>query len=425
MNPSFRVYRRNMFLLLTAVYVMEMFFRNCLNVAKDTLEGAFDLGASAWGMLGSAYLYPQVLFLVVFGVVVDHFDIRKVFIAATAAVTAGSLLFAAAPNAAVLVLGRCLTGFGEGLLFPAFVKYLGLWYGKKEQDRMMGIATAVAYAVGMMALSPLSFLLERVPWRYVYAIPMLVTLSLLLLICRKTASLPSHKGFEAPPDSDAAKRGEPVSLKESLIGMGRLVAQRRMWPPMVMMMGIFGASNVLNGVWGSSFLAEAYGLTMTQASEQLLFVLVGTAVAAVAAPDFSQWVGSRRIPLMIDCLGLTVCWAALILGAGRLSVAALRVVLLLIGVFNSATVMGLLLFKEMNPPGQVGASVAVYTMSTSVGGCLTGVLVGVVYETLGESLSNYKLALCSCVGILLIGFVCSCMTETDCKRMGAAADDRK
>lgn len=421
MNTAFRSYRRKMFALLTVIYVMEMYFRNCLNVGQDVLEANFGLGAAAWGLLGSTYFYAQTAMTLPSGIVVDSSDIKTVYRYSLGAVVIGGLLFSAAINMTMLVLGRFLVGAGEVFLFTAWFKSLSYWYPKQSQDRLTGVVTCLAYGIGIMALSPMSRALKLLPWRIVYAIPAVISLVVLLSLQKHMESTPEDAGFRAIPEIAVPNEKQGTSWQEVLHGMAVLLRQRRTWPPLVMMAGVMGASATLSGVWGISFLAEACQITSARASELLTGTLVGTAAAAMAGPEISRRMGSRRIPLVACCLGQTVCWIVLLWATDWLSATGLAVLLLLSGFCNAPTVLGMLLVKEMNPAKYIGVSVALFSLGTVAGGALFPTLVGVIYQRLGNGLIQYRTALSICILMLLVSTVCACVTETHCQSCETAA----
>lgn len=425
MNAAFRPYRRKMFVLLAVVYVMEMFFRSCLNVGRDALETSFGLGAAAWGLLGSTYFYAQTAMTLPSGIVVDSSDIKTVYRYSLAAVVVGALLFSAAVNMMMLVLGRFLIGAGEVFLFTAWIKILSYWYPKQSQDRITGAVTCLAYGTGIMALSPMSWALKLLPWRIVYAIPALLSLLVLLSLRKSMESTPKNAGFQTVSEIAVPDKQQETSRQEVLRGMAALLRQQRTWPPLVMMAGVMGASATLSGVWGVSFLTEAYQITATRASELLTGTLVGTAVAAMAGPEISRRLGSRRIPLVVCCLGQTVCWIVLLWAADRLSNTGLAVLLLLSGFCNAPTVLGMLLVKEMNPAQYIGVSVALFSLGTVAGGALLPTLVGLIYQRLGNGLTQYRAALSICILALLVSTVCACATETHCQSCETPADEQE
>lgn len=414
MDRQFISYRRRMFTILVAAYVMEMYLRNCLNVSQGVLEAAFGMGAAAWGALGGAYSYSQLVCTLPSGILADYVDTKKLIAASLALVVVGSAVFAVAPSVPFLFWGRFLTGAGESFLFVAWIKSIGFWYGKKGQDFLTGFSSCLAYITGALALFPLNACLERFSWRAVYAVPVLATLMLLALSLRFTTTEPSGAGFVPPPDSDTAWRTEKTTLKEILSGLAELLKQKRTWPPLVMLLGIYGASYTLNGVWGASFVAKVYGISTTQTAGLLTFTLVGTAIAAFTAPIVSQAIRSRRIPLFVSCLGMTLCWSVLIFFAGRLSAAVLRMLFLLMGLCGSPTILGILLVKEMHPARYTGVSVSLFSLGAVFGGALVPLLVGVVYETLGDGADHYRLALCVCIVFLILSTICSLAVETHC-----------
>src|SRR5947209_5289246 len=86
------------------------------------------------------------------GALGDILGRRKVFIAGIALIAAGSLICAAAPNSAVLIAGRGLTGLGSALEIPASLAILAVTYPDPHaRSRAIGVwasCNGLAMAVG-------------------------------------------------------------------------------------------------------------------------------------------------------------------------------------------------------------------------------------------------------------------------------------
>lgn len=85
--------------------------RSILGVATPVITTEFNsFGDVGW--YGSAYLLSPCCFQLLVGKLYAHFDVKRVFVAALAIFEVGSVICAAAPTSACLIVGRAVAGLG-------------------------------------------------------------------------------------------------------------------------------------------------------------------------------------------------------------------------------------------------------------------------------------------------------------------------
>jgi len=113
-----------------------------------------ELGASVnqlqWVVDSYNLVYATLLLTA--GTLADLFGRRRLFVAGIALIAVGSLVCALAPNAAMLITGRGITGLGAAFEIPASLAILTVAYSDaQERGRAIGIwasCNGLALAVG-------------------------------------------------------------------------------------------------------------------------------------------------------------------------------------------------------------------------------------------------------------------------------------
>jgi MFS family permease len=96
----------------------------------------------------AVYPLTLVIVLLVFGDLADHLGRRAAILLGLAGMLLGTLLFAVAPNIAVVLIGRALMGIGVGLaLSPASAAVLE--FSRPGRERSAGSVTTAATALGL------------------------------------------------------------------------------------------------------------------------------------------------------------------------------------------------------------------------------------------------------------------------------------
>lgn len=123
-----------------------------VNLGAHAIGGALGLGVSALQWVLDVYNLVYATLLLTGGLLGDLFGRRRVFIAGMAVFTFGSLACGLAPNGAVLIAGRALTGLGAALLLPSSLSILSATYpDAKERAHAIGVwasCNGLAFAIG-------------------------------------------------------------------------------------------------------------------------------------------------------------------------------------------------------------------------------------------------------------------------------------
>ena len=105
-------YRKVIFIILAAAYLLVYFHRLSLSVVANDLVAEFQTTASVMGLLGSIYFYCYALMQIPAGLLSDSLGPRKVVSASLLVAAIGSIFFGLAPNVPMAFVGRVLVGVG-------------------------------------------------------------------------------------------------------------------------------------------------------------------------------------------------------------------------------------------------------------------------------------------------------------------------
>ncbi|KAJ0350304.1 hypothetical protein COL154_013323 [Colletotrichum chrysophilum] len=106
--------------------------RSILATAIPEITSEFNsLSDVAW--YGSAYLFTQCSFQLLFGKLYAEYSIKWIFLIGLAIFEVGSVVCAAAPNSVVLIVGRAVAGVGAaGLMTGALIVGFGSANGRRR-----------------------------------------------------------------------------------------------------------------------------------------------------------------------------------------------------------------------------------------------------------------------------------------------------
>jgi MFS transporter, DHA2 family, methylenomycin A resistance protein len=123
-----------------------------VNLAAKRIAGDLGLGVSALQWVIDAYNLVYASLLLTGGTLADLYGRRRLFAIGIGLLIAGSLVCGLAPNGAVLIAGRALTGLGAALELPTSLAILTVAYPDKAQRaRALGIwasCNGLAFVIG-------------------------------------------------------------------------------------------------------------------------------------------------------------------------------------------------------------------------------------------------------------------------------------
>lgn len=287
--------------LLSALF---MFYKYALEVSPSvmntTLMQAFDINGAALGNLAASYFYAYLLLQIPAGLLLDKFGPRKTTTLAIVLCALGGLVFAKADNLLVASIGRFLTGAGAAFAAVNCLKLIANWFPSRQFAFMAGLMMTMAMLGAVGGQAPLSGFIDAFDWRHameIIAIAGLILAALFYLIVRDKA--PDHqrmKNLSSPS----------ISLWSSL---RRILKNSQAWWLSAYSGFAFAPVMIFGGLWGVSFLTEAFSLDKNTAAQSVSMIFVGFAIGAPVFGWFSDWIERRRIVMfwgtLISLLSIT------------------------------------------------------------------------------------------------------------------------
>lgn len=417
---SMNKYRWFIWGLLAFAYIIVFFHRFAAGVVKDDLIRDLALSESAFASLGAMYFYAYMFMQIPVGFLADSLGARKTVTIGTIFAALGSIVFGLATTVTLAFLGRFLVGLGVSVVFISILKILSTWYKESEFGTMSGITSFVGNMGGLIAQTPLVWMVSMFTWRNTFIAIGVVTLFVAVLIYVFVRNTPQEKGFPslAELEGNAVKKStgkEKINLFKALI---EVVSNWRTWPPFVIFACFFGAFTSLSGYYGTSFMMDVYGLEKSEAANYMMAAVLGLAIGSIVIGKVSDALKKRKLPMFISGIILLLTWTGLVfLNGGQPSLTIMYPLLFLMGLSTSAFILGWACGKEMNNPKVAGISTSVVNMGGFFGAAIIPTFVGNALAG-GHDVMAYNAAfkvayVCIVIGVLSIFLV----KETNCKNI--------
>lgn len=327
--------------LLSAIF---MFYKYALEVSPSvmnlTLMRAFNVSGVGLGNLAACYFYAYLLLQIPAGLLIDRFGPRKTTTLAIALCAAGSLIFAGADSLLMAGVGRFLTGAGAAFAAVNCLKLIANWFPFRQFAFMAGLMMTFAMLGAVGGQAPLAAFIETMEWRHAMEFigaAGLVLAVLFWIVVRDKA--PDH-----------VRERHIASTKISLVdSMKQIFKNPQSWWLSIYSGFAFAPVMVFGGLWGVSFIAEAYELSHNVAAQAVSLIFIGFAVGAPFFGWFSDRLGQRRVVMLWGTILASITISLVVYMPGP-SLYALAVLLFLFGFSISSFLLCFTMIREINLP---------------------------------------------------------------------------
>ncbi|MBX9744278.1 MAG: MFS transporter [Chlamydiales bacterium] len=353
--------------LLSAFF---MFYKYAIEVSPsvmtETLMQTFSITGAELGNLAACYFYSYLLLQIPAGLLLDKFGPRIVTTIAIAVCALGSLVFSRAESLMIAEVGRLLTGAGAAFSVVNCLKLTANWFPNRLFAFMTGLMMTVAMLGAVGGQAPLAAFIERVQWQgamNTLGIGGVILATIFWLIVRDKS--PSHAKKHKLTFST-------MSLKKSTY---QILKDPQSWWLSLYSGFAFAPVMVFGGLWGVSFLAEAYQLSTNLSAQMISLIFIGFAMGAPTFGWFSDWLKSRRIVMLWGSVTALFTISAIIYGP-TLFANFLAPLLFLFGFSISSFLLCFTMMREIHSPLLAATAIGFMNAFDALLGALSDPLTG-------------------------------------------------
>jgi sugar phosphate permease len=381
-----RYYRYTVFGIISFTYVMVYFHRMCPAVIAVDIQDYFEVSGTLLGLMSSAYFYPYAIMQLPVGLLVDSWGPRKTVSLFLILAALGSAMMGLTSIFGLAIVGRVLVGIGVSTVFVSNYKLLTEWFEPRKFATMGGIFMAMGGIGVLLSTAPLAWVSNLIGWRMTFVVVGLVSLVMAFVVYRFVFDRPTDRGLPAIDSSREDQRSTKVSI---LLGLKRVLTERRFWPIATWCFFVVGIFFALAGLWGGPFLMHVYGLSKTGAGAVLSMSAVGLVVGSPFLGIMSNHFGRKPILIGSNLLLIMIC-GVFYLFTDRLPHALLYLLFFCLCMSTTALAPVIVAYtKELFPSGVAGTSVGLVNLFPFLGGAFYQVIFGAVLSGGAKDSSVY------------------------------------
>ena len=280
------------FLILSALYILSMFYRVSNAIIAPNLIQELGLNAETLGLLGGSFFYSFALLQIPMGPMLDRIGPRIVITSFSLIGASGAFLFGLGNSFASVLIGRILLGMGMSCVLMGAMKVFVLKFPSEKFATLVGIFISIGTLGNIFATSPLAFLASTIGWRMTFILSGGIAFLLVFLVFWVL-------GGEKKKEQQSVPSSLPVSEIGILQSMRLVLGNLAFWQTSALAFFRYGTYVGLQGLWLGPYLINIKKYSPIQTGNLLLILAIGSIVGGPIAGRLSDRVihSEKRVAL--------------------------------------------------------------------------------------------------------------------------------
>lgn len=151
-EPS-AVYRWMVLLLISLAMFGNYYIYDSISPLADVLKAQLGFSDSQIGLLNGIYSFPNIIMVLIGGIIIDRIGTRKSVLIFTSLIMLGALVTTLQGNFYTMVAGRLIFGLGAESMIVAITTILAKWFRGKQLSFAFGLNLTLARLGSFLALN--------------------------------------------------------------------------------------------------------------------------------------------------------------------------------------------------------------------------------------------------------------------------------
>jgi sugar phosphate permease len=262
-------------------------------VMSAELMSAYSLTGAGLGNLAACFFYGYLLMQIPVGLLLDRFSPGKITAIALLTCALGIFLFAHSVSLVTACLSRFLIGLSASFAAVSCFKLTSIWFPPKRFAFVAGLSMTAAMLGAIGGQAPLSLLVNQFGWRhaleFIAILGFILSFFIWLIIKDRQEITPCHL---------TAKTDEMPFMSK----LRALLKHKQTWLLSIYSGLAFAPVSVFGGLWGVSFLEEAYALDVSRSAHYISIIFIGFAIGCPLTGWLSDYIGQRKIIMALGTI---------------------------------------------------------------------------------------------------------------------------
>jgi len=381
---------------LVAIYAVSQFLRNSVGVIANDLAHELQLSATQTGLLSSAFFFTFAVVQIPVGIFIDRYGPKRVMLATAVVAVIGTVLFAFAPSASLLIAARALMGLGCSTFFMAPLVIYARRFPPQRFASLTSIQMGGANLGTLAATAPLAASSAAIGWRGSFLVVAVIAVVLTLVIA-----------LAVPRDAQTSKSRE--SWTDAFRGVAEAVKVPSFRSVFFMHLTTYSCFVSIVGLWGGPWLTDVHGADLATRGNILLLGAGAQICGMLMWGAMDRFWGSYRRPVFLAGSIAVVMMAILVFVP--LDLTLVSVWFVLFGLSVSYTPILTSHGKSLFPTHLTGRGITLMNIGTMGGAFLSQSVTGMLIDLMGRSETGsyspegYRLVFAALTSWLLLSLV--------------------
>jgi MFS family permease len=334
----------------------------------------FGLTSSRLGEIVSLMYLPYVILQIPGGIIVDKIGVRAVIAGSSLLCGFGAFLFGSASGVLSLQLGRIVTGIAAAAAFLCCSKVAADKFDARKYSLLMGITMMMGCLGGIVATTPIAFLVSCIGWRNVTFVTAAVGVVVAII------------AFFALKENKSSEEKGKSSV--DVLGGLKVIARK----PKAWLLGFYGAVAYLPlsafaELWVVPFLEKRFSITTTEASTTSMLIFIGYAAGGVIGAWIAEKINSYKKTIIWFTVGVVVSFS-LAIYCDQISYFVCAILFFIGGTLAGASTLAFTIATNLVPKEYSGTATGFLNALIMSSGIVFQPLLGKLLDFFRDGLTN-------------------------------------
>lgn len=353
---------------LGLAFMLSQFLRSAPAVIAPNLRSELDLSAAELSGLPAAMFLGSALMQLPVGVLLDRFGPRRTIAGFLLISAAGTLGISAAQNAVVLAAALFVAGCGIAPVYMGLIVLLSRWVPRDRLAAAGSIAVAVSGTGLLLSSTPFGWASAAIGWRDTLGFVGLgaAALSVIVFLVAR----------DRPPGAVAAEP-VPESLVQTIRGLVRILADRRLYGLAAVASVSVGSFLSTRALWTGPYLNDVFGLDLIGRGNVILALSAAWLVSALFFGPLDRLFDTRRGIVSAGAIAMAAAFALLTVNNSN-SVVIVTALFVFLGLSSSYTALIFAHTRALFPDTHTGRAITAINLFIWGGVFVTQVVTGAI-----------------------------------------------
>jgi len=349
--------------IASVFYAYQYVLRVMPNIMMDDITSQFHIDATVFGQFSGIYYLGYSLMHLPIGIMLDRFGPKKVMTACILLPVTGLLPLLFADHWVYPLIGRALIGIGSSAAILGTFKIIRMTFKERYFSRMLSFSVMIGLIGAVYGGGPVSYLSHSFGYKAV--IELFIAIGILLAVVT----------YLIVPDEKPTRHISVIANIKTVFTHSKVIM-------LCCFAGLMlGPLEGFSDVWGTGFLKQAYDLSPSTANylPSMIFIgmCFGSPVLSLIAEKTGYYLGT------IITAGVAMCLVFTALVAGLLTVPAIGICFILVGMCCAYQILAIYKVSTYMPDNLAGLTTAIANMIIMIFGYVFHTVIGLIIAANG------------------------------------------